>query len=183
MDQRGNMVTADEIPSGYEFEMLRQQGLDDCDELLHNLNLMRQEQAERELRDPAQEWIPPSPPAEAPVRRARAVEPRDRPQQQAGVDWEATGHWVQAMISARLKVYTDQALVPALEEAGKLCGELKARIDQQAEKIAALEQRLDAEIRAAQDAKIAALEARIAEAEARAMPKPGKPQLVIGGEG
>lgn len=163
---------------GYEFEIARQAAQADLDEINELLS-------QREAAAPASEWTPPAP---VPVqqRRTRAVEPRQAQPHYTGVDWEATGRWVQQHIDQRVgtrtREFVAEVTTAIATEAGGICGELRVQIERQAEKIAALEARLDAEIRAAQDARIAALEARLAEAEARALPKPGRPQLVIGGE-
>jgi len=162
-------------------EMLRQEALDDCDQILADLDRRRLDLDA--AGGPASEWTPPAPaPIQPQQRRTRAVEPRQSQPQQPLIDWEKTALWVQQHIDQRVgtrtREYVHDIVVALGEEAGKLCGELKAQIERQAEKIAALEARLDAEIRAAQDARIAALETRLAEAEARAAAAPTPLRLV-----
>jgi len=135
---------------GYEFEMARQAAQAELDEI-GDMLARRQE-----IAAPMPEWTPP---ASEPVqqRRTRAVEPRQVQPQQPLIDWEKTALWVQQHIDQRVgaktREYVHDVVVAIAQEAGTICGELKARLD-------------------AADAKIAALEAEIEGLRQRAAPKP-----------
>ena len=163
--------------------LLREQALAECAEWNRWREATKDERAA--ISERARAWQEPQP-VETPAPRTRAVEPRQKTQpQRAGVDWDAVSKWVYSHIDQSVGKKTREYVIAALEglaqEAAKHLDELQVNINRQAEKITALEARLDAEIRAAQDARIAVLEQRLAEVELRGATKPPRPQLVIGG--
>lgn len=128
-----------------EFEIAREQALQQLDEVTERLARLQQE---REERGPAPDWTPqPAPAPAAPARHRRAVEPRERPAERVGgVDWAATERWVRQIIDGRVGVKTQEFVTAVVEglgdEAGRICAELRAEIRRQAARIEQLEARL-----------------------------------------
>jgi hypothetical protein len=155
---------------------------DDAEAAIARIDQTLEERERRLATAPsATEWQPPAPETPQPVRRS--VAPSERSQQRVPVDWEATGRWIDGKIGKQLKDFAEGfggdigAELATIEkrQRAELLAEFKTMLD-------GLRSELRAEIVAAeQRLRIADLEARLHEAEARSVPRP-QPRLIGGSD-
>lgn len=121
-------------------QRLRLEALDECGEMLHHLNLLQQERAERELYNPPPEWSPPPPPAPPAQHRRSATQDR--------MDDARIKALIEAHVAAAIRLRSGAALE---ELATSLGGELGSQLNKlaQAQKDRAdrFEARIEARLR------------------------------------
>jgi len=141
---------------GYEFEMARQAAQAELDEINELLSQRREAAA------PVPEWTPPA-------RSDPPVQQRQR-QRSSSRNWAAEEAWITRIaqqhidqrVGTQTRAYVHDIVIATAEEAGKICGELRGRLD-------------------AADAKIAELEAEIKDLRRKAGPAPELRMVGFGG--